>query len=39
MRPGYGLHPKYFKDILGKRSKRFIKRGEPLILEDIDIQN
>ncbi|MCA1933723.1 MAG: pseudaminic acid synthase, partial [Calditerrivibrio sp.] len=25
IRPGYGLHPKYFKDILGKRSKRFIK--------------
>lgn len=39
IRPGYGLHPKYLKDILGKRSKRLIKRGEPLIFEDVDVGN
>ena len=30
IRPGYGLHPKYLKDILGKRAKRDIERGTPL---------
>lgn len=30
IRPGYGLAPKYYKDILGTKCKRDIKRGEPL---------
>lgn len=30
IRPGYGVSPKYIKDILGKRALRDIKRGEPL---------
>lgn len=30
IRPGYGLPPKYLKDILGKRAKNEIKRGTPL---------
>lgn len=30
IRPGYGLHPKFLKDVLGKRVKRDIKRGTPL---------
>jgi pseudaminic acid synthase len=30
IRPGFGLHPKYFKDILGKRAAMDIKRGTPL---------
>lgn len=30
IRPGYGLPPKYLKDILGKKAKRDIKRGTPL---------
>lgn len=30
IRPGYGLHPKYFKDIVGKIAKRAIKKGTPL---------
>jgi len=30
IRPGYGLHPKYFKDILGKRAIQDIKKGTPL---------
>jgi pseudaminic acid synthase len=35
IRPGYGLHPKYLKDILGKKAKEDIKRGTPLIWEMI----
>ena len=30
IRPGYGLHPKYLKDILGRRAKKDIKKGTPL---------
>lgn len=30
IRPGDGLHPKYFDTILGKRTTRAIKRGTPL---------
>ena len=30
VRPGYGLPPKYLKDILGKKSKIDIKKGTPL---------
>ena len=30
IRPGYGLAPKYYKDILGKKSTEDIKRGTPL---------
>lgn len=30
IRPGYGLHPKYYNDILGKKSRCDIKRGTPL---------
>ena len=30
IRPGYGLHPKYLKDILGKKVVKDIKKGTPL---------
>lgn len=30
VRPGYGLSPKYFEEILGKRSSQAIKKGTPL---------
>ncbi|HDP70604.1 MAG TPA: pseudaminic acid synthase [Actinobacteria bacterium] len=30
IRPGHGLHPKFFKDILGKRVVCNIKKGTPL---------
>lgn len=36
IRPGYGLVPKYLKDILGKRSTQNIKKGTPLKLQLID---
>jgi len=30
LRPGFGLHPKYLKDIIGKKAKRAIRKGTPL---------
>jgi len=35
IRPGYGLHPKYLKDILGKKLAKDLKRGTPLKWEHI----
>ncbi len=34
IRPGYGIAPKYYKGLLGKKSRRAIKRGEPLTAAD-----
>lgn len=31
IRPGHGLHPRYLKDIIGKKAKRNIKKGTPLM--------
>ncbi len=36
IRPGYGVHPKYLNEILGKKAKTDIKRGTPLKWEDIE---
>ncbi len=30
LRPGLGLHPKYYKDILGKKAAKNIEKGTPL---------
>lgn len=30
IRPGFGIHPKYLKDILGKKAKKDIEKGTPL---------
>lgn len=30
IRPGYGLEPKYYHEIIGKRASKFIKRGTPI---------
>lgn len=35
IRPGYGLHPKYFNEILGKKFTKNIEKGEPLVLNMI----
>ena len=35
IRPGYGLPPKYYKEILGKKSKSFIGRGARIQLDII----
>lgn len=36
VRPGYGLHPKYFDYIVGKRANRDLKYGDALHWEYID---
>jgi len=35
IRPGFGLHPRYFQGLIGKGSERAIKLGEPLSMLDI----
>ena len=35
VRPGYSLHPKYFKYLLGKKTKKPLKKGSRLSLKDI----
>jgi len=35
IRPGFGLKPKYFQDVLGKSASKELKRGTPLQWEDI----
>ncbi len=34
IRPSYGIAPKYYDDIISKKSKRNIKRGEPVTFDD-----
>ncbi|TQI70415.1 pseudaminic acid synthase [Gramella sp. Hel_I_59] len=36
IRPGYGLHPKYYSSLLGKEAKSNLERGTALKLEDIN---
>ena len=35
VRPGHGLHPKYFNEVLGKTVKVDLKKGDPLVWESI----
>jgi pseudaminic acid synthase len=35
IRPGYGLHPKYYKDVIGKQAVKDLVRCTPLRREDI----
>lgn len=35
IRPGFGLHPKELKNVLGKMCNRDLKKGERLYLENI----
>lgn len=35
VRPGYGLHPKFLKEILGKTVKKSLNKGEALKMEDV----
>lgn len=32
IRPGFGLHPKYYKDILGKKAKQELLKGERVLI-------
>ena len=36
VRPGYGLHPKYLYNILGKKASRDLKMGERFALDMVD---
>lgn len=36
VRPGMGLHPKYYNEILGKKTKRNLTIGDRIKLEDLD---
>ncbi|ATP57999.1 pseudaminic acid synthase [Pedobacter ginsengisoli] len=36
IRPGFGLHPKYYKEILGKKVIRNLKKGDRLSLDDVN---
>lgn len=36
IRPGFGLHPKYLKDILDKKANKDLMKGTPLTLQDIN---
>jgi len=37
VRPGYGLHPKYLPQILGKRARHDLANGKALVWEDIQV--
>lgn len=37
VRPGNGLHPKYYEMIIGKKAKKEIKFGEPINWSQIDL--
>lgn len=39
IRPGYGLEPKYFNDILGKKVKRSVSLNTPVNILDIDMES
>ncbi len=36
IRPGYGMKPKYMKDVLGLKAAHDMKRGTPLTFEDME---
>ncbi|MCO6462357.1 MAG: pseudaminic acid synthase [Saprospiraceae bacterium] len=35
IRPGFGLHPKYYWEVLGKKARRRLDRGERLNMDDL----
>lgn len=37
IRPGFGLKPKYYDQVIGSIAKKDISRGEPLSIEHVDI--
>ena len=39
IRPGFGLHPKFLKKILGKSVKKNLNYGSPLKLKDINLND
>lgn len=39
IRPGYGLSPKYFKDLIGKVVLNDVSRGDPVRWSDVEVEN
>lgn len=39
IRPGYGIAPKYYSQLLGRTSKRSIQRGDPIVDSDLEYSN
>ena len=37
IRPGFGISPKYFDNIIGKKVKKSIKRGTPVNWDLVDL--
>ena len=37
IRPGFGLHPRYYEQIIGKKARKDIARGTPLNWHHIDV--
>lgn len=37
IRPGFGLHPKYLKDVLGKRFAKDCERGDRFSMDDVQL--
>lgn len=35
IRPGYGLHPRYFENVIGRKVKKDLEIGNPLNFEDL----
>ena len=35
IRPGFGIHPKYFREIIGKKFKLDLEKGTPMSFETI----
>jgi len=36
IRPGAGLHPKYYDEVIGKRAIRYICKGKALDIRDFE---
>ncbi len=36
IRPGFGLHPKHYKEVLGRKVNRTLNKGDRLRLEDLE---
>jgi pseudaminic acid synthase len=36
IRPGFGLHPRHYAEVIGKKARRALKRGEPLAWEMLE---
>ena len=35
IRPGNGIQPKFIKSLIGRKTKRFLEKGTPLMWKDI----